>query len=141
MAGFKKSQSPELPAAYLVKFDGAPDMMGMIKAVEFVHGHGVLDKISVGSARADFVDAKTGELKDPAFLDTLAKFWANRGAKVEAVAQDKADAYRIQLSGNPKGHLPKTKPEPKTPTPRAPTVEAPNTVSKRPVFRRPPHKK
>lgn len=133
----KPKTEPGLPEAYLVKLNGASEMIGMTKAVDFVHGHGVLDKTSVGIARPDFINPETGELVDPGFLDTLAKFWGNRGATVEPVSQAEADAYREKLGKNPKGHLPKEKVTKKVEA--APKTEAPKTGKGKQTGKPAPH--
>ena len=112
-----KKKKEEAPAAkpkaaagpaYLVKFDGAPDLVGVVKAVKFIHGHGVLDAVAIVQARPEYLDKDTGALTpDGLFtLKALAEYWEKR-AKVEEVSEAVAAAYRAKLEKDPTGHVPK----------------------------------
>jgi hypothetical protein len=130
MTAPKKKAAPE---AYIIKMDGAADLMGLNKAVKFVHGHGVLDKNSLAEARPDMVDLNTGNPKDASLLPEIAAFWARQGADVEEVTQAKADAYRKKLAEDPRGHLPK----PKAPKAVKPKEEGTEGDGKKPASKKP----
>lgn len=100
--------------AYLVRFENAPEVDGMIRATEFHKGHGIVDRYSLSVARRDWVDPQSLEFKSgigPEVVGELAKYWSGRGAKVTKVTEEAADRERDKLQKDPTGHLPKPKAE------------------------------
>ena len=98
----KATAAPEKAEAYLVRFPDAPGLNGYQRMINFVGGEGVLDRQAVAEARRDLVDPQT--LKVLAKWDVLgenAKYWADRGAKVEAVTEAAAKAFRSKLGKAP----------------------------------------
>lgn len=107
-----KATAPKAAPAYLVKFENAPGIMGITKAVDFVHGHGVLDRTAIVSANAGYLGDKDALTTDGLLvLESLADYWKRAGATVEKVSQSEAAAYRAHLAKNPKAHLPKDAPK------------------------------
>lgn len=102
--------------AFILRFDAAPETNGLNRLVNWVHGHGVLDRYAVASARRDLCDPETLEMKvDYPLLEETARWWADRGAKVEKVTEAEAEAYRKKLHSDPRGHLPGEPPTNVTP--------------------------
>ena len=100
--------------AYIIKFDNAPGLNGYQRMIEWINGHGVLDRRAIAGKRSDLCDPKT--LKWKVAHDVVgenARYWADRGATVEGCTDKEAEAYRTKLLKDPKGHLPRPKPEPK----------------------------
>ena len=134
----EKAARPAGPEAYLIKFDAGAALNGYQRMIQFVNGHGVLDRRAVAAARRDLCDQKTLKwLVDWPVLQESAKYWADRGATVVPCSEKEAEAYRLKLHDNPKGHLPKEK----APKAKAQTKPAASAKTGKGGGKTPPHKR
>jgi hypothetical protein len=104
------AKKPDQAAAYILTFENSPDLVGVRRIVNWVHGHGVLDRKALAAVRSDLCDQSTLELKAGwPVLEELARYWKDHGATVKKVTELEAEAYRKKLYADPRGHLPKEK--------------------------------
>jgi hypothetical protein len=95
--------------AYILKLEGADTLNGWSRAVRWVNGQGVLDRIGFATIRPDLCDMESLNFKESGeeiFYQVL-KFWKDRGAKVQEVSEEEGKAYQSKLDKDPTGHLPK----------------------------------
>lgn len=130
----KDSKTPE---AYIIKFDQAPGINGLNRAVTFVNGHGVLDPKGVAGTHPWLFDQQTLKpLVGWDVLGELARYWADRGATVTPCSEKEATAYSAKLHANPTGHLKKPKAD------KVKTVKLKDTVTaSADMGKTPPHQK
>lgn len=130
-----KAKSP----AYSVRFT-APTLTGSIKNTEFHSGFGILDRYSIASARPDICRQASLDWA-PGFgdflLEELARYWGERGAKVEKMTEAEAMKLRDRLQKDPTGHLPK----PKKPKKDAATSKAKGKAAGKSAGAVPPHQR